>query len=107
VIYEIREYVALEGAAERLHERFAQHTLGLFRDHGIHVVGFWHEKGDPGRILYLVSARDQDSLDAAWDAFKADPRWQEVKQRTEQAGELIAEITSRVLIPVPYFRRDD
>ena len=39
--YELRTYVAAPGKLEDLHKRFRDHTIKLFKKHGMEVVGFW------------------------------------------------------------------
>jgi hypothetical protein len=39
--FELRTYYATPGKLEELHARFRNHTLKLFKKHGMEVVGFW------------------------------------------------------------------
>lgn len=103
MIYELREYVAAPGAADRLHARFADHTFGLFDRHGMTVSGFWHDAADPGRIVYLLAFPDEEARRAAWKAFGADPDWRRVKAESEAGGPLVAEMNSRTLVQAPYW----
>lgn len=103
MIYELREYVATEGNADRLHARFADHTVSLFARHGLDVVGFWTEAADDGRIVYLLRFADEDAQQDAWQAFYADPEWQAVKAASEADGPIVAEIHKRNLTAVPYW----
>jgi heme-degrading monooxygenase HmoA len=103
MIYELREYVATPGAAEALHARFADHTLGLFEKHGLEVLGVWTDPADADRIVYLLRFADEQARDQAWAAFKGDPNWQAVKAASETAGPLLAEQHSRTLIGAPYW----
>src|SRR5690606_18715681 len=58
MIYELREYVAHPGAADKLHRRFRDKTLALFARHGLEVAGFWVDEKDPNRIVYLLKFPD-------------------------------------------------
>ena len=40
MIYEYRAYYVVPGRMPDLQDRFAKHTLPLFKKHGIRVVGF-------------------------------------------------------------------
>jgi hypothetical protein len=57
--YEIRTYYAFPGKLEDLHSRFRNHTLKLFRKHGMEVVGFWgptdKEKGSENTLVYILA----------------------------------------------------
>lgn len=98
MINELWEYECPPGAAERLHRRFAEHVFDLFERHGVMVVGFWHERDEPGRIVYLTRFADEPDRDRAWHAFHADEEWLRVKERSEFAGPLVARRRSRVLV---------
>ncbi len=103
MIYELREYVAASGAAERLHRRFADSTLDLFARHGLDVVGFWHDEADPGRIIYLLRFEDEDERARAWAGFRDDEDWKRVKRESEADGPLVAEMAGRVLVSPGYW----
>ena len=102
MIYELREYVAAPGATERLHRRFADHTLDLFRRHGLDPVGFWHDREETGRVVYLLAFAGEEERKRAWAAFEADEDWQRVKRESETDGPVVAEKSSRVLVAPDY-----
>ena len=103
MIYELREYVAVPGAVGALHARFADHTFGLFARHGLDVIGYWADRDDADRIVYLLSFTDAAAQRAAWEAFLADPEWQRVKADSEADGKIVAEMHSRTLDRTPYW----
>jgi len=103
VIYELREYTATPGRAERLHDRFRDHVLQLFERHGLEVVGYWTDAMDDGRVLYLLRFPNEETRTAGWAAFQADPEWHEVKSESEADGPIVAEMTSRVLSQPTYW----
>lgn len=103
MLFEMREYVAAPGAADRLHRRFADHTLALFERHGLEVVGFWTDRDDPGRIVYVLRFPDAEARDRAWAAFGADPQWKQVKAESERDGPVVSEMHSRLLSPTDYW----
>lgn len=105
MIYELREYVAAPGAAERLHRRFAYSTLDLFERHGMELVGFWQAKDEPGRIVYLMRFDDEEARHRAWSAFQSDEEWRRVKRESEAEGRLVDEQLSRVLLTPEYWPR--
>jgi hypothetical protein len=103
MIYELREYRAAPDAVERLHQRFADHTLRLFRRHGLSVVGFWTDASDPTALVYLLRFSDEQERDHAWEGFKADPEWQRIKATSEEAGALTISQSSRLLVLADYW----
>jgi hypothetical protein len=103
MIYELREYVAHDHATQRVHDRFEKATLPLFARHGLNPIGFWVDADDPRRILYLLRFTDAEEQSKAWAGFQQDPAWQETKQESEADGPIVAEMTSRTLLEVPYW----
>jgi hypothetical protein len=103
MIYELREYVAHGHAVQKVHDRFSETTLPLFRRHGLDVAGFWVDQQDPARILYLLRFPDAAAKDAAWARFQSDEEWQRAKASSEANGPIVAEMTSRTLEPVSYW----
>ena len=59
--------------------RFRDHTMDLFKKHGIEVVGFWvTDIGERsyGELVYLVVWSDLNAREAGWTAFRNDADWQ-------------------------------
>lgn len=102
MIYELRSYVSTVERVDALHRRFAEQTLPIFARLGIEVVGFFTDRGDPTRIVYLTRFPDEGARTAAWAAFADDAEWREVKERSERDGALVVERESVVLEPTPY-----
>lgn len=102
MIYELREYVAVPGKRDQVLARFADHTMALFAKHGMEVVGFWVDRSDADRLVYVLQFPDDQTLAAAWEAFRADPAWQEAKAKSEANGPIVAEVISRVLVATPF-----
>jgi len=102
MIYELRTYTAAPGKMEALNRRFADHTLGLFRRHGIESIGYWVSKPNPDKLVYIVRFADEAAMKKAWDGFRADPDWQKVKSESEVGGVLAAKVESEVLSPTAY-----
>ena len=80
--FELRKYTVAQGSsADVLHARFREHTIALFRKHGMTVIGFWQPVARLDQRVYRLAYRDAAARDSAWAAFNADPEW--VKTRTE------------------------
>ena len=80
--FELRTYTLAKGSsADLLHARFREHTIALFRKHGMTVIGFWQPVARLDQLVYILAYRDAAARDSAWTAFSADPEW--VKTRTE------------------------
>jgi hypothetical protein len=105
MIYELRTYWAAPGKTEAMHKRFRTLTLGIFARHHMGVVGFWTPAPvtpESGDLVYMLSFPNVESMQAAWDAFRADPQWIEGKAASETEGTLVVKLTSVVLQPTDY-----
>jgi hypothetical protein len=105
MIYELRTYWAAPGKHDHMHARFRDLTVGLFARHGLQMIGFWTPEpatAESGDLVYLLAFPDQATLDAAWNAFRADPEWQAGKAASEANGPLVAKLASTILNPTDY-----
>ena len=77
--FELRTYTVQEGASiDLLHSRFRDHTVDLFKKHGIMMIGFWQPVTKLNTLTYLLAYKDGAARDASWAAFQADPEWRKV-----------------------------
>jgi len=104
--FEIRTYIAAPGKLEELHARFRNHTMKLFKKHGMEVVGFWgptdKEKGSENTLVYVMAFPNREARDKAWQAFRADPEWQKARSESEKNGSLTDKIESVILMATDY-----
>ena len=92
-VFELRTYYAHPGKLEDLHRRFREHTIRLFKKHGMTIVGFWQptNPGMENTLIYLLAYKDRAARDASWKAFQSDPEW--VKVRTDlQVGSAVQSV---------------
>lgn len=94
-VFEMRIYHPAPGKAAALHARFRDHTVNLFRRHGMENVGYWNPV-DPAdeRLFYLLGYPSREARDASWKAFGADPEWQAAWKASEVDGKLVARVES-------------
>jgi len=98
VIHELRTYRIPDGRMPDILARFEKTTFGIFDRHNIKVVGFW-TKEDVNELVYICEFESTDAMDAAWDAFRADPDWDIAKAETEANGPIVSDVISETLIP--------
>ncbi|HEX5006071.1 MAG TPA: NIPSNAP family protein [Hyphomonadaceae bacterium] len=107
-LYELRTYTATEGKMSQLDARFRNHTIGLFRKHGMTPIGFFHVQplaGQPSdnRLIYILGYKDRAARDNAWRAFAADPEWTSAYAASEANGPLLTKAPENVfLTPTDY-----
>jgi hypothetical protein len=104
--FEIRTYIAAPGKLEELHARFRNHTMKLFKKHGMEVVGFWgptdKEKGSENTLVYVLAFPSREAREKAWKEFRDDPEWQKVQSESEKNGKLPEKIESVILMATDY-----
>jgi len=104
MIYELRTYTAMAGRLPDLHKRFAEITLGLFKKHGIQMVGFWTNEigGSNDQLIYMLAYESLADREQKWGAFIADPDRLAKFAETEKNGPLVRRLTAQILRPTPY-----
>src|SRR5262252_1577565 len=104
--FEIRTYTAAPGKLEELHARFRNHTMKLFKKHGMEVVGFWgptdKEKGSENTLVYILAFPSREARDKAWKEFQADLEWQKAREESEKNGKLTDKVESVILMATDY-----
>tara|TARA_R110002049_G_scaffold47902_1_gene138376 strand:+ start:65321 stop:66070 length:750 start_codon:yes stop_codon:yes gene_type:complete len=77
-VYELRTYTTNEGKLDALNARFRDHTVALFKKHGIESIGYWvptDEAKSKNTLIYIIKHASRDAAKASWKAFSADPAW--------------------------------
>jgi len=96
-VFELRTYTSPDGRLNDLVARFRNDTLRIFEKHGMHNVGYWLPTDAPASSNTLVYILAHDSREAAtqsWAAFRADPEWKAVTERTQANGPIVTKVDS-------------
>jgi hypothetical protein len=99
-VYELRIYHVFEGKLSELLARFRDHTMQLFEKHGIKNVAYWTPTDDPLKgktLVYMLAHPSREAATANWQAFRDDPEWQSVRDKSEANGKLVEKIDSTFL----------
>src|SRR5437870_2355664 len=83
-VFELRTYTAPPGRLEALKTRFRDHTIRLFKKHGMEAIGYWTPQDKPlseNTLIYVLVHPSREAATKNWAEFQADPEW--VKARTE------------------------
>ena len=104
MIYELRIYHAMPGQLPALLSRFQNHTLQIWEKHGIRQAGFWTTLigESESRLTYLLAWDSMAERQERWSAFLADPEWIAIKSETEKEGQLVQNISSKLLAPTAF-----
>jgi hypothetical protein len=95
MVYELRIYHAAEGKLDDLLRRFREHTTKLFEKHGIKNVAYWTATDEPLKgktLVYILAHPSREAADANWKAFREDPEWISVRDKSEANGKLVEKI---------------
>src|ERR1700740_3419959 len=78
-VYELRTYTCFDGKLDALKARFRDHTIEIFKRHGMESVGYWVPQ-DPEKskntLIYVLVHPSREAADQHWKDFAADPEWQ-------------------------------
>ena len=77
-VYELRIYKTAEGKLDALNARFRDHTMRLFKKHGIESMGYWvptDGEAAEDTLIYVIKHKSRDAAAKSWQAFIADPEW--------------------------------
>jgi hypothetical protein len=99
-VFELRVYHTYEGKLDDLLARFRDHTIAIFKRHGMESVAYWTPTDDPlkGKTLfYILKHSSRAAADANWAAFRADPEWKQVSAASEANGKLVEKTESTFL----------
>jgi len=100
VVFELRIYHAFEGKLDDLLARFRDHTMTIFKRHGIASVAYWTPTDEPllGKTLfYMLRHPSREAATANWAAFHDDPEWKRVSAASEANGKLVEKVESTFL----------
>ena len=105
--FEMRTYHVPDGKMDALHARFRDHTLRLFKKHGIESVGYWTVSVKPGEgpkntLVFLLAYPSKEEQPKRWNAFANDPEWTKAKNESEREGPLVAKVEQTFLAPTDY-----
>jgi uncharacterized protein YbaA (DUF1428 family) len=109
-VFELRTYTSTLGNLAALHARFRDHTMELFKKHGMTNIGYWSLDADQKEavdtLIYMLAHKSKEARDASFKSFGSDPDWQAAKTASEKAagGSLTTKdgVVSVLLTPTDY-----
>ncbi len=107
-VWELRIYTTPPGRLVYLNQRFRDHTMKLFKKHGMRNIIYWAptkpEQGADTMLYYLLTHRSEAAAAVSFAEFGKDPKWQKVAKASEVAagGPVISKLESVFLYPTDY-----
>ncbi len=102
-VFELDIYHVVPGKVPALESRFREASK-LLAKHNLNVVGYWVPNDDPAwnnTFIYLVAHSSREEGEKNWDAFHADPAFQEFR-KSENADKLIDKVEETYMRPTDY-----
>lgn len=101
--FELRTYWSPEGKLPDLQARFREHTLTIFKKHGIENVAYWTPVDNKeNKLVYLLAYPSKEAREKSWKEFFADPEWKEVAKKTEANGKIVSKVESVYLVATDF-----
>jgi hypothetical protein len=104
-VYELRTYTCNEGKLEALKTRFRDHTIEIFKRHGMESIGYWvPQDGEKSKttLIYILAFPSREAATKSWDAFKNDPEWKKVAADSEANGKIVKSVESVFMDPADF-----
>src|SRR5580692_4090238 len=92
-VFELRTYTCNEGKLEALKARFRDHTIEIFKRHGMESIGYWvPQDGEKSKttLIYIIAHTSREQAAKNWKEFGADPEWKKVAADSELNGKILA-----------------
>jgi hypothetical protein len=104
-VFEKRTYTCYEGKLDALNARFRDHTVSIFKKHGMTSIGYWVPQDGPEHattLVYIIAHESREAAKKNWEAFRADPEWQKAQKESEANGKIVAKVESVFMDPTDY-----
>lgn len=102
MVYELRTYTTAEGRLPNLHKRFRDHTMKLFKKHGMKNVVYMTPLEKEHTLVYLIAHKSREEAKKNWKGFMADKEWQRVWAESKKDGPIVTKVESQFLKATDY-----
>jgi NIPSNAP len=104
MIHQLRIYEIFDKNKEAFHNRFREQAWRIMRSYGFNILGTWETRmGERTEFVYLLAWPDERTMRQAWEQFRANEEWKEIKKITNaRHGDLVGDIQDRTLTPTSY-----
>ena len=86
-VYELRTYTCNEGKLEALKTRFRDHTIEIFKRHGMESVGYWipqDAETSKTTLIYIISHASREAAKKNWAEFQRRSGMEEGRRRIRE-----------------------
>ncbi|MEW6156975.1 MAG: NIPSNAP family protein [Verrucomicrobiota bacterium] len=86
--FELRTYTASDGNLNALNDRFRNHTVALFKKHGMSNIGYWVKAKDQPdadkTLIYILAHGSKEAAAQSFKGFREDPDWVTARKASEE-----------------------
>ena len=104
-VYELRTYTTFDGKLDALKARFRDHTIEIFKRHGMTSIGYWVPT-DPAKsqntLIYIIAHPSIEEAKKHWAEFGSDPEWKKVSADSEKDGKIVSHVESVYMTPTDF-----
>lgn len=93
-VFEMRTYTTPEGKLPDLLARFRNHTVKLFKKHGMTNIAYWTANNRDNTLVYILAHDSEEAGKKSFDAFRTDPDWIKARDESEKNGKLTTKVES-------------
>jgi len=96
-VFEVRTYTAPEGKLQDLHKRFRDHTLRIFKKHGMESIVYLAPQDAPlkdNTLIYIITHANREQAKKNWAEFQADEEWKKVSAESQVNGRIVSKVDS-------------
>jgi hypothetical protein len=105
MVFELRTYTTNDGKLDDLHARFRDHTISLFKKHGMTNLIYTtptDKKTASNTLVYVIAHNSRAAAKESWKAFITDPEWQKAYRNSIKDGKLVTKVQSQYLNATDY-----
>lgn len=104
MIHQLRLYEIFDNNRRAFHDRFRDHASRIMTSYGFEILAMWETRSNlRTEFAYLLRWPDEATMHAAWNGFRSDREWNEIKRVTSaEHGDLVGTIEDRVLFATAY-----
>lgn len=103
-VFELRTYQATKYNLGLLLARFRNHTVDLFKKHGMTNLVYFTENGKDDMLIYLLAHKTKEAGLASFNTFRVDPDWVTARDASEKLakGSITISVKSEYLVPTDF-----
>ncbi len=104
-VFELRTYTAAPDKLNDLQARFRNHTLKLFKKHGMTNIAYWttiEKDGSQPKLVYILAHKSEAAGKASFEDFRKDMKWVKARDESEKNGKLTEKVESMYMTPTDF-----